>query len=271
MLKNKTSVLFVNTNGKDNKVLQVPTKILLHWKKYLVGLVSVILVLVAMLGVFIYRTTSDSYKEKLAKANKIKSLIDLNKVKKSFKSIDESTYRINSFLEQRGLNKMKIDNAGGETNFEINDINEIAEYYESKMKDLEATVKKIPMGIPHNGRITSDFGYRSNPFTGKQTETHSGLDFKGNIGDPIKTTADGTIEFAGVKGGYGNCIIVAHENNVKTLYGHLSKIRVRENQKVNAGDVIGDLGNTGRSTGPHLHYEIIVNNEKINPEPYTKF
>ncbi len=271
MLKHKTSILFVNSDGKDNKVMQIPTKILLHWKKYFTISICVILVSVGLLGVIIYQKTSDHYKEQLAKANKIKSLIDIKKAKESFKSIDESMMRINQFLEARGLTNFKLKNSGGgDGDFEITDINEISKYYEEKIKNIEYTVKITPIGKPFNGEITSGFGYRYNPFTGYSTENHPGIDFRGKIGDPVKTTANGIVEFAGSRGGYGNCIIIKHNENLKTLYGHLSKILVSENQDVKIGDLIGKIGSTGRSTGPHLHYEIIKNDEKINPIDFTK-
>lgn len=269
MRKQKTSILFVDTKGKENKVLQIPTKLLLHWKKYFIIINVVIIVLLGIIGVFIYRSTSNSYKQKLANANKIRSLIDLKKVKETFKSIDSSTSKINQFLQKRGIENFEIPNAGGEENFEITDINEIADYYNAKLKTLENTTKKIPLGVPLKSRITSTFGYRSNPFTGLNTENHPGIDFKGKIGDSVISTAEGIVEFAGPRGGYGNCIIIKHTKSLETLYGHLSKINVKIGQSVNIGEIIGEVGSTGRSTGPHLHYEIIKNGEKINPKDYT--
>ncbi len=269
MLKHKTSVLFVNAEGKDNKTLQVPTNILLHWRKILLGLVAVIFALMGILSVFVYHSASEDYKQKLAKVNKVKSLIDVKKAQQTFRSIDESMDRINTFLSQRGLKKLELENVGGEVNFEVVDIDEIADYYEDQIKALENVVKITPMGRPLSGKITSKFGYRGNPFDGKGAEKHMGLDFRGRMGEPVKTTAEGTVEFAGRKGGYGNCIIIKHSSNLKTLYAHLSKINVKVNQKVTVGQIIGNVGSTGRSTGPHLHYEVIANNKKVNPEPYT--
>lgn len=270
-MKRKTSVLIVDPAGKENKVLQIPTKILLNWKKYLIFFNSAIIVLIAVLGVMIYQKTSEHYKEKLAKANRIKSLIDIKKVKQSFKSIDQSILRINKFLDERGLEKFKLENAGGENeDFEITNINEISNYYENKIKNIETTLNVTPLGTPSRGKITSGFGYRDNPFGNYNTENHSGIDFKGNYGDPVKATANGKVEFAGTKGGYGNCIIISHNEQLKTLFGHLSKINVAIGQQVKIGDIIGEIGSTGRSTGPHLHYEVIQNDEKINPIPYLK-
>lgn len=272
MLKQKTSVLFVNSNGKDSKTIQIPTILLLNWKKYLITSVVIFATLGLVIGFFIYEHTSDYYstiyKEKLARANQIKNAIDIEKAKKSFQSIDESMGRINQFMEKRGLTPMEFSNTGGPLEFEITDINLMAEAYATDIVKMEELIKTIPIGKPHFGEQTSGFGVRRNPFGGSSVEGHKGLDFRGEIGSPIKSTAKGKVIFAGVKGGYGKCVIVQHENNLQTLYAHLSAIDVKEGEKVALGDRVGKLGNTGRSTGPHLHYEIIQNNEKINPENF---
>ncbi len=261
----------VDNSGKENKLLQIPTNILLNWKKYFLILNTIIFILLGIIGVFIYQKTSDYYKERLAKANKIKSLIDIKKAKESFESIDQSIYRINKFLDERGLDDFRLKNSGGaQEDFEITDINEIAEYYDKKIDKIERTLAITPLGVPSTGSISSTFGYRNNPFGNYNTEKHSGLDFRGKIGDDVKATAKGTVEFAGVKGGYGNCIIIKHNNKLKTLFGHLSEINVKAKQDVNPGQIIGKLGNTGRSTGPHLHYEVIQNDERIDPKPFLK-
>ena len=124
---------------------------------------------------------------------------------------------------------------------------------------------------PYDGSITSSFGYRRNPFTGAGREFHSGVDFRGRVGDSIQTTGDGVVSFAGPKGGLGRCVIIEHNENLQTLYAHLHRVNVVKGQQVSSGEVIGFLGNTGRSTGPHLHYEIILNNKKINPTIYFNF
>ncbi len=270
-MKKKTSVLLVDNSGKENTIIQIPTQILLNWKRYFLILNSIILILLSIIGVFIYQKTSEMYKEKLARANKIKSLIDIKKAKQSFQSIDESIFQINKFLDERGLQEFRLKNSGGvQEDFEITDINEIAEYYDKKIQNIEQTLTITPVGLPSHGEISSTFGYRNNPFGGYSTERHSGLDFRGNIGDPVKTTAKGKVAFAGVKGGYGNCIIIEHSNQLSTLYGHLSKINVTINQEVIPGEIIGEVGNTGRSTGPHLHYEVLKNDERIDPKLFLK-
>lgn len=271
MRSNKTSILIINTEGKRNKPLLVPTKILLHWKRYFGALLFVILILVTALGFTIYRQTSAIYEHEIAKADKIKSLINVSKAQQTFKSIDESIFRINKLLETKGIVEIDLKNMGGPENIDVLKINELTDFYQEQLEELEETLKSVPIGSPTlSGKIISNFGYRKNPFTGYGVEYHYGIDIKGERGTPIKTTANGVVELARWNGGYGKCVIVKHENNLKTLYGHLSEISVKEGEKIECGSIVGKLGNTGRSTGPHLHYEIIKNGEKLNPIKYVK-
>lgn len=271
MLKHKTSVHFVNTEGDGNKIMVVPTFVLLYWKKFVFTIGGVLTLLLVIISVFIYQKTSDHYQEELNRANYIKSQIDVKKLKESFRSIDQSMHRINQFMMQRGLETFKMKNVGGEEGFEIQDVNEVSLFYANYLKELETAITKVPLGKPYNGEITSHFGTRENPFSGYGAETHGGMDFRGSIGDAVKSTANGKVSLASVNGGYGNCIIIDHGYELQTLYGHLSKINVTVGQEVKIGDVIGELGSTGRSTGPHLHYEVHFKGERIDPELYINF
>lgn len=274
MLKKKTTILFINSDGKRKKNVQVPNRILLHWKKYFVVVSLIFTILVSVLGFMVYEKTSKYYTliytEKLAKANRVKNMIDIEKAKESFQNIEDNVNRINEYLEKRGLIEYKIPHAGGETNFDITEINKIAASYEDNISEVAELVKTIPMGMPHNGKITSKFGYRVNPFTGRNKELHGGIDFRGKVGSPIRATASGKIIYAGYRGGYGNCVIISHDKKLKTLYAHMSAILVKKGENIEVGDTIGKLGNTGRSTGPHLHYEVYLNNKRINPESFLK-
>jgi len=118
-------------------------------------------------------------------------------------------------------------------------------------------------------RITSTFGIRKDPFT-KRATYHAGLDIGGNTGEPIYAAADGTVVEAERSTSHGNNVMINHSNGVKTHYSHMSKILTTVGTKVRKGDIIGELGSTGRSTGPHLHYEVIVNGEHVDPQPYLK-
>lgn len=117
-------------------------------------------------------------------------------------------------------------------------------------------------------RIASGYGYRIDPIY-KTIKLHPGIDFAAPRGTPIYATGDGVVEFAGRNGdGYGNHVIINNGFGYKTLFGHMVKIKVRKNQRVKRGEVIGWVGNTGKSTGPHCHYEVIRNGTKMNPVYY---
>ncbi|MEO0540743.1 MAG: M23 family metallopeptidase [Cyanobacteria bacterium P01_A01_bin.105] len=125
-----------------------------------------------------------------------------------------------------------------------------------------------PLTIPMV--ITSGFGLRPNPFGGRSYEKHSGLDFAGPYGTPIVTTATGRVTRASYYGGYGKTVEIDHGYGYGTLYAHLSDITVAVGDVVNKGDMVGELGNTGRSTGPHLHYEVRRDGEAVDPEIYLR-
>lgn len=115
--------------------------------------------------------------------------------------------------------------------------------------------------------VSSRFGLRIHPITGEE-KNHTGLDIASNQGTAVYASDGGTITLAGWNGGYGNCIMIDHGNGYVTLYGHLSSIAVSEGQSVNQGDTIGAVGSTGNSTGPHLHFEVIQNGSRIDPEQF---
>ena len=140
----------------------------------------------------------------------------------------------------------------------------------ARMDALERGLSSIPQFMPANYNfISSGFGYRRDPFTGAGA-MHAGLDFRGPVGAPIHAAATGVVSFVGRKAGYGNCIEISHGNGLMTRYAHMSSLRARNGQKVSAGDVIGGIGSTGRSTGPHLHFEVRINNRAVNPRPFLE-
>jgi len=121
-----------------------------------------------------------------------------------------------------------------------------------------------PSIMPTRGYLSRGFGYKNDPFTGLR-EFHAGLDIANRTGTQIYATADGRVVVAGLNGGLGKMIELDHGYGMRTRYGHLSSISVRNGQLVKRGDVIGHMGNTGYSSGPHLHYEVIQNGEPLNP------
>ena len=117
--------------------------------------------------------------------------------------------------------------------------------------------------------ISSGFGMRIDPFI-RAPAMHTGLDFRGDTGDPVRATADGKVTVAGWNGGYGRMVEIDHGNGLITRYGHLSAISVKVGQRVRAGQVIGKIGSTGRSTGPHLHYETRVGGDAVDPLKFLR-
>lgn len=140
----------------------------------------------------------------------------------------------------------------------------------ARMDALERGLSAIPQVMPADLRmISSGFGYRSDPFNG-HAAMHAGLDFRGPIGAPIHAAAKGTVSFVGVQSGYGNVVEISHGNGLMTRYAHMSRFNARVGQSVDAGTVIGAIGNTGRSTGPHLHFEVRINGRAVNPRPFLE-
>ncbi|RQP04434.1 MAG: M23 family peptidase [Paracoccus sp. BP8] len=134
-----------------------------------------------------------------------------------------------------------------------------------QMNSYRIAVEKMPLAMP----VQAAFRYTS-PFGRRWGRMHEGIDMAAPVGTPVYATGEGTVVFAGWQRGYGNLIKIQHELGTETRYGHLSKIRVKVGQKVSRGSQIGDMGNTGRSTGSHLHYEVRVNGRAVNPMSFIK-
>ena len=140
----------------------------------------------------------------------------------------------------------------------------------ARMGALERGLEGVPQVLPAGLElISSGFGYRSDPFTGGGA-MHSGLDFRGAIGTPIRAAAKGTVTFVGTQSGYGNVVEIGHGNGLMTRYAHMSRFATRVGQTVEAGSNIGAIGNTGRSTGPHLHFEVRLNGRALNPRTFLE-
>ncbi len=135
------------------------------------------------------------------------------------------------------------------------------------LADQKAFLAALPTRRPAIGYFTSGIGLRRSPFGG-QEKMHEGLDIANHPGTPIHATADGTVSFANVRAGYGQTVIIDHGYGLETWYAHNRKIMVKSGQRVRRGDSIAQLGNSGRSTGPHLHYEVRVNGTPVNPLSY---
>lgn len=149
---------------------------------------------------------------------------------------------------------------------------------EGKMNLLERNIKAYenvlrergytPSIWPVVGKLESGFGGRRNPFGGSSYEFHSGQDIDAQTGDPVVAGASGKVTFTGWQNGYGQLIVIDHGGGLTTRYGHLSHIDITQGETVERGQFIGRVGSTGRSTGPHLHYEIRINDEPVDPLQY---
>jgi murein DD-endopeptidase MepM/ murein hydrolase activator NlpD len=142
---------------------------------------------------------------------------------------------------------------------------------EHKLVTQEAVLRErgfTPSIWPVDGKLESGFGGRRNPFGGSSYEFHEGQDIDAQTGDPVVAGAKGTVIFVGWQHGYGRLIIIDHGGGLSTRYGHLSEFDVEEGQDVARGQFIGRVGSTGRSTGPHLHYEVRINDDPVNPIQY---
>ncbi|WP_008312696.1 M23 family metallopeptidase [Leptolyngbya sp. PCC 6406] len=150
---------------------------------------------------------------------------------------------------------------------------EVRPALEETLAEEEAREEAFPSAKPIRGEVevSSEFGLRPNPFSGRSYEFHNGIDFRGAIGTPIYATAKGVVVKAVQSGGYGKHVVIDHGYGYETLYAHLSKIDVEVGDRVQRGKVIGALGNTGRSSGPHLHYSIYRKGQAVNPRYYLRF
>jgi len=153
-----------------------------------------------------------------------------------------------------------ITSLGAEIEKRAVSLSELADFLEEQKLMLSST----PTIWPVKGWISSGFGYRVSPFTGRRV-FHEGLDIATKYNTPVKAAAKGVVVFSGRKAGYGKTIIVDHGYGYITKYGHNNKLLVKAGDKISKGDLIAEVGSTGRSTGPHVHYEVLVNGIPVNP------
>jgi murein DD-endopeptidase MepM/ murein hydrolase activator NlpD len=156
-----------------------------------------------------------------------------------------------------------IERLESEATSQEESLSELVKLLQSKKEMLVHT----PSIWPVHGWVTSGFGFRINPFTGL-TQMHEGLDISNRVGTPVMATADGIVSDTGKDSSHGNIVVISHGFGMNSRYFHLNKVFVRAGQKVKRGDKIAEVGMTGKSTGPHLHYEVRVNGIPVNPVRY---
>ena len=187
----------------------------------------------------------------------------------------QKTVKIVALLEKMGIpvQKSKTPQIGGpfipaDASVDFTGYLDALDFSLSNLDEITRKAKSFPFANPLPGQKTSSrFGLRRDPFNGRRA-VHSGLDFRGKRGMPVFATASGTVIHAGRKGGYGKMVEIRHAGGYTTRYAHLSRYFVKKGQKVQSGKKIGAVGSTGRSTGPHLHYEVRRNDVARNPSHY---
>lgn len=259
MSKKKGTLLLVDHEGFSQKAISISSHWVTNYKYYLSVFVAVFL-LIGVIGAYIiYERTSQHYAQLLEEKQREVAYTQYSTLHQ-IEDLYNSVVRLEQLLAKKGIIVAERNTSRAKS------LDALAQ----RISLLEKTIDGTPLGRPHPGNVTSHFGQRSNPFSGAGSEVHKGIDFKGQIGDPVRSTGSGIVAFAGHKGGYGNCVIIEHPNGLSTLYAHLSRIHVKPNMPVTSGDKIGEVGSTGRSTGPHLHYEVLKGDQKLNPTKFMK-
>ncbi len=157
----------------------------------------------------------------------------------------------------------KLDELGKKVKAQEQEARALQSYFQ----DQSALLAAAPSIWPLRGWITSEFSVRNDPYTGEKT-MHEGMDIAAPVGTAVRAPADGTVVFNGSEGGYGHVLVIDHGYGIKTRYGHLARIDVKLGDKVKRGQFVAAVGNTGRSTGPHVHYEVRVNGVADNPRKF---
>ncbi len=177
-------------------------------------------------------------------------------------STESAFTRLTSSENPKALNS-RLDKLSAEATRQEQSLQELTAYFQEQKSLLAST----PSTWPTRGWVTSDFGQRLDPYTADRV-MHAGLDIASEHGRPVAAPSDGIVVFAGLEGGYGNVLVIDHGYGIKTRYGHLSQITVKAGDRVKRGQQVAAVGNTGRSTGPHLHYEVRVNGIPQNPRKF---
>jgi murein DD-endopeptidase MepM/ murein hydrolase activator NlpD len=272
-MKKYITIIIVHHEGKSPKTIKI-RKIYLK----IFGILVLVLVVSSILSYIANLKFLSEMQE--IKAEKYRLVQDVKTATSKMQEIEKERHLLNSklkslesklllvedYLSKRGVIKSSSPVGGGSTDKASYDLSYL-QFLEERADYLYTSIRGIPLGYPVYGKITSHIGWRKNPFGGGY-EFHSGIDIAAPQGSKVLATADGVVVLAGWFGDYGKTVIIRHPSGYLTLYGHLSKIDVKEGQKVKAGDVVGRVGSTGRSTGPHLHYEIIRDNKPIDPSKF---
>lgn len=288
--------MIVPHSGKTTFSISIPILAI----KILAGILISVLTVVSIFAIYF----SFSYKEARSNVNKLSSktknieklqkeldyfVIKTKNLEQKMQGLEELDNDLRGLLEKDPVLKKNADKSlkqGSQTRSVMSNRGSVdrekairdLEKLEQKLPEQEESLKQLKNAVvkrserisqtptikPVQGRITSKFGYRKSPF-GSRREFHNGLDIAANTGTPIKATADGVVKFAGYIKGYGKIVTIQHGYGYETSYAHSSKLLVEVGQKVKKGQEVALVGNTGRSTGPHVHYMVRYNGQLKNP------
>jgi murein DD-endopeptidase MepM/ murein hydrolase activator NlpD len=292
---------FFNTHTLRFEKIEVPLKVrLLQTIGFVIASLAVGVLFVAILFKFIdspkerlLRQQNTAYKESYAVLQERMKQLELQMVEleqrdnEVYRSIFEATpipdsARVKEMLAKNEIrliqslsNTALIENMRNQLNnlslrmsFQVQSFTEITAMVKNKEKLLRAIPAIQPVSNKNLKRVASGFGYRIDPLY-KDSRLHAGLDFSAPTGTPIYATADGEVQIAGFNtDGYGNKVVINHGYGFQTLYAHMVRVIARVGQSIKRGEVIGYVGSTGKSTGPHLHYEVIKRGTKVDPVYY---
>ncbi len=277
---------------------------------FFIGALLIIILAQSFAIAKLYSSKDDkNYEVNLVKINTKKDSLDLFSLKNNLAQIDQTVRNLNGFFRAKNIPNLSIETLAKDSLSSYVYLTNQSSRYSEYLVELEKKLQQVPLGIPTDGHLSSNFGKRVNPIPSRkillasvkpigfssvekdsagniinksansaklegtqapaekdQMQFHKGVDIAAPMGTDVYCAAQGKVIFAGQKSGYGNCVIIEHGNGLAPLYGHLSKILVDANQQVKIGDVIAKVGSTGRSTGPHLHYEVRKNNTPVNPK-----
>jgi len=272
-MDNKTTTILVISYDDNNvKSVNVNSHFIKYYKRYIAAFVSFFVLFLTGLFALAFhyngvRIDNNSLSGEISKIKNDVEIVDSLKLAEKLNKINYNLSLIEYYLQTRGINNVNtVQMRDGEDKMTM--FSKVIDFSEQSDVFVKS-VYFVPLGLPHEGNISSEYGYRKNPFGGYNGEFHPGIDLKGDLGENVYATASGIVFRSDWYNGYGNAVVIDHGFGLTTLYGHLTRVNVVPGQQVKAGDIIGYLGSTGRSTGPHVHYEIRKNGDDIDPNPFV--
>lgn len=288
-MKSKYTLLLIPSDGAPARQIQISLKV----KRVLISGVSVLGILIVLLfsyNIYLshtlrmqeadFKAVNELKQANVEKDQEIKRLqAEAQKSAQELDSIHDLELRLASILK---VNPAAAQTSRGSTPPSLmatrsdeaaslsNQLTLLKQYYNLAVEKKDQ-IDHTPSILPVEGEIVSPFGYRQNPFGRRSDEFHNGVDFAVNYGTPVHATAAGTVAFAGWDSVYGRKVEIDHGNGIVTFYGHNSRLAVNVGDTVQKGDIIAYSGNSGRSTGAHLHYGALDHGKSIDPLTFTNF